>query len=87
MVATIPFRFPKARRHLNYVGVGQQGGEEIGKQSTAGTRPESRGDAHLTQSRGGEGTVLTGAAPSPVPREEREPTDSLLTPPWTPKER
>lgn len=29
--------------------------------------------------------MLTGAGPSPVPREEREPTDSLLTPPWTPK--
>lgn len=27
--------------------------------------------------------MLTGAGPSPVPREEREPTDSLLTPPWT----
>lgn len=90
VVATTPLRFPKARRHLNYVGVGQQGGGEKGKQPTAGTigplpRPESRGDAHLTQSRRGKGTVLTGAGPSPVPREEREPTDSLLTPPWTPK--
>lgn len=76
VVATIPLRFPKAR-HLNYVGVGQQGWGEIGKQPTAGTigplpRPESKGDTHLTQSRRGKGTVLTGAGPSPVPREERE---------------
>lgn len=43
-------------------------------------RPGSREDAHLTQSRRGKGTVLTGAGPSPVPREESEglPKDSSL---------
>lgn len=87
MVATLPLRFLKARRHLNYVRAGQQGGGENAREPTVGTigpcpdlDPEGR-PPNSEQER--KRHCADGAGPSPVPREEREPTDSPLTPPWT----
>lgn len=77
----MPLRFLKARRHLYYVRVGQQGEGWIGKQPTVRTirplpRPGSRGDAHLTQSRRKKGTVLPGWVGPQFPGRR----ENLLTP-------